>query len=77
MPSDPIRRALTRRRGQFEIPPSDTVVYGIYFSIAALFCLTTLEAVYILVVGSFNNEILAGIMLIIGTILGAFFGQRS
>jgi len=77
MPSDPIRRVLTRRRGQVEIPPDDAVVYAIYFSIAALFCLTTLEAIHILVVGSFSNEIFAAIMLVIGTILGAFFGHKS
>ncbi len=26
---------------------------------------------------NFNNEILAGIMLIVGTILGAFYTQKS
>jgi len=83
---NPIKKALTRRiaakdqRNQpieLEIPPNQTLLYGVYFALAALITLTTLETTYMLVFHSFNNEILAGIMLIIGTILGAFFTQKS
>jgi len=83
---DFIKKALTKRVAvkdprneplQLEIPPNQTLLYGIYFALAALITLTLLETTYMLVMHSFNNEILAGIMLIIGTILGAFFGQRS
>jgi len=72
-----IRKALTRRKGRTQIPPSNIVVYGIYFSITALLCLTTLEITYIVIVRSFSSEIFAAITLVIGTILGAFFGQKS
>ena len=87
---NPIKKALTRKtrltavkdpRNQtqleLEVPPSQKLLYGIYFAIAALITLTTLEATHMLVFHSFNNEILAAITLIIGTILGAFFTQRS
>ena len=83
-----IKRALTRKTAraavkdprneiQLEIPPSLKLLYGIYFAVASLIALTILETTYMLVFQSFSNEIFAGIMLIIGTIIGAFFGQRS
>jgi hypothetical protein len=76
-----IRRALTRRivfkRRTVKVEPSDSLVYGMCFAIAALISLTILEAVYILVLRSFNTEIFAAITFVIGTILGAFFGQRG
>ena len=75
--NDPVRKALTQQRGTLEIPPSDTLVYAIYFSIIALLCLTALQAVHMIVTGRFSSEIFAAITLIIGTILGTFFGQKA
>jgi len=83
---DIIKKALTRRIAvkdarnepiELEITPNQKLVYGIYFAIVSLITLTILEATYMLVFHSFNNEIFAAITLIIGTILGAFFTQRS
>jgi len=80
---DLIKKALTRRisvKGrskQIELEPSKKLVYGMYFAIAALISLTALETTYILVLRSFSNEIFATITLLIGTILGSFFGQRG
>ena len=84
---DFIKRALTRRisvrgsrRGilrEIEVEPSDRLVYGMYFAVAALISLTVLEAVHIFVLRSFSSEIFAAISLVIGTILGAFFGQKG
>jgi hypothetical protein len=48
-----------------------------YFAITALISLTLLEAMYILVLRSFSTEIFSAITLLIGTILGAFFGKRG
>ena len=53
------------------------LLYAIYFAITALAALTALETTYMIVFHNFNNELLAGIMLIVGTILGAFFTQKS
>jgi hypothetical protein len=81
-----IKEALVRRvrvkgpRGQVqyvEEPPSQKLLYGIYFSLAALITLTTLEALHLLVVKTFNSEIFSAISLVIGTILGAFFSQKT
>jgi len=78
-----IKKALTRRipgkgrRKQIELEPSSKLVYGMYFAIASLISLTILETVHIVVLRSFSSEIFAAITLVIGTILGAFFGQKA
>jgi len=81
-----IKKALTRRLAvkgprdeqlQLEVPPDQKLLYGMYFAVVSLIVLTTLETTYMLVFHSFNTEIFAAITLIIGTIFGAFFGQRS
>jgi len=83
---DIIKKALTRtvavkgsrgRTQYVEIPPNQKLVYGIYFAIISLIALTMLEITYIAVLRSFSNEIFASITLVIGTILGAFFGQKG
>ena len=83
---DLIRKALTKtisvkegrkRAKQIRIAPSDRLVYGMYFAIIALICMTILEATYIYVLRNFSNEIFAAITLVIGTILGAIFGQKA
>jgi hypothetical protein len=78
-----IKKALTRtisikgRRREIEVPPSDRLLYGVYFAMAALTALTLLEATYMIVLHRFSSEIFATITLVIGTILGAFFGQKG
>jgi hypothetical protein len=57
--------------------PSERLVYGISFAIVALLSLTTLEAVHIVYIRSFSSEIFAAISMVVGTILGAFFGQKD
>jgi len=80
---DFIKKALTRRipvkgrRKQIELEPSSKLVYGMYFAITSLISLTILEAMYIIVLRSFSSEIFAAISLVIGTIFGAFFGQKG
>jgi uncharacterized protein YqgC (DUF456 family) len=81
---DWIRRSLTKvtviqgkRAKRVEIPPSEKLVYGVYFAIIALLSLTALEIAHMVVVKSFSSEIFAAITLVIGTILGAFFGVKT
>jgi len=83
---NPIRRALTRRvsirgpRGkieEIEVPPTQKLIFGMYFAVAALMILTCLEVIHLLVLRTFNNDILTAISLLIGTILGAIFGQKG
>jgi len=73
----PVSSPRNRRITEIEVEPSNRLVYGVYFAIAALLCLTVLEAVHVVVLRSFSSEIFAGISLVIGTILGAFFGQKG
>jgi len=81
-----IKRALTKtiqirtaqgNTQQLEIPPDKKLLYGMYFAIIALTMLTALETTYMIVFQTFNNEIFAAMMLVVGTILGAFYGQKS
>jgi hypothetical protein len=63
----------TRR---IEVPPSQTLVYGVLAAIAALILLTALEIAHMAFLGKFNTEIFASITLVVGTLLGTFFGQK-
>jgi hypothetical protein len=81
-----IKQALARRvcvegsRGRtriIEVQPSQKLLYGIYFAFAALIALTALEITHIIILQTFNSEIFAAVSLVIGTILGAFFGQKA
>jgi len=84
---NPVREALTRtvwtrdagskRFKQVRVEPSQRLLMGIYFSATALIGLIILEIAHMALLGSWNAEVFAGITLIIGTILGAFFGQRG
>ena len=60
-----------------EIPPSQTLVYGVLAAIIALVMLTTLEIAHMAFLGNFNVEIFATITLVVGTLLGTFFGQKA
>ncbi len=83
-----VRSALTKRvstaqghgkkiRVNEEVLPSERLVLGVCFSVVALALLTVVEALHMIFLGSFNSEVFAGITLIIGTILGAFFGAKA
>jgi len=83
-----IRKALTRTvvrrvgRGgkkleRVELLPSERLVYGLYFAFVGLMALTVLEALCIIFLRWFSNEIFSCITTIIGTILGVFITQRG
>ena len=68
------RRGKTRTK--LEVP-SPRLILGVEFSIIALVALTVLEVTYIIFIHAFSSEIFAAISLVIGTILGAFFGTKA
>ena len=68
------RRGKTRSKLE---APSARLILGVEFAIIALVSLTALEAIHMLVVKAFSSEIFAAISLVIGTILGAFFGTKA
>jgi len=83
---DYIKKALTKTieirtaKGdtqQIELAPEKKILYGMYFAVIALAMLTALETTYMIVFQTFNNEIFAAMMLVVGTILGAFYGQKT
>jgi len=76
-----IKKALTRKikltRRTVEVEPSLRLVYGMYFAIATVICLTILEATYILVLRSFSTEIFSAITGLIGTIIGVLLTSKG
>ena len=59
-----------------EIPPSQTLVYGVYTATIILILLPALEIAHMMFMDRFNSEIFATITLVVGTLLGTFFGQK-
>jgi len=72
-----IQHGTRKKPKRLVVEPSERLVLGLYFAFLALILLTFLEATYIIILHNFNNEIFAAITLIVGTILGAFFGQKA
>lgn len=79
---NPLRKALTKtiqiKRGrQVEIPPSQRLLYAVYFSLGMVACLTVLEAVHLIVLGEWNPEIFTVIAGLVGNITGIFLTQKA
>ena len=72
-----IQQGTRKKPKKLVVEPSERLILGLYFAFLALTLLTFLEATYIIILHNFNNEIFAAITLIVGTILGAFFGKKA
>ena len=81
-----VRRALTKkltrkgpkgRQQVIVVPPSERLLYAVYFSLGMTICLTVLEAVHLVVLGKWNTEIFAVIAGLIGNITGIFLTQKT
>lgn len=80
-----IRRALTRKvsvkrgRGEqiIEIPPDERLLYAVYFSLGMVACLSGLEAVHLIVLGTWNSEVFTVIAGLVGNITGIFLTQKA
>mgnify|MGYP001063072289 CR=1 FL=1 len=78
-----VRRALTKRvhktvggkQVEIAVPPSEGLVYGVTFAIVALISLTAIQIVHVIILKELNSEVLSATTLIIGTIMGVFFGK--
>jgi len=78
---NPIRKALTKtirvKRGRrVEVPPSQRLLYAVYFSLGMVACLTLLEALHLIVLGRWNSEIFTVISGLVGSITGIFLTHR-
>jgi len=84
---DSLRRALTRKRAASvgpdrrvrykEEPPSEGFVLIVALMIIFFAGLIALELVNMLVFASWNDVVFNGIMLIVGTIVGAVWGRME
>jgi hypothetical protein len=78
---NPIREALTKtiqvKRRQVEVPPSQKLLYAVYFSLGMVGCLTALETVHLIVLGRWNPEIFTVISGLVGNITGIFLTQKA
>ena len=79
--TDPIKRALTRRKSQrgrvISEEPNQKLVYAVWFAVAMVVCLTALEIVHLAVMQVWNSEVFAAITGLSGTVLGVFVGQKT
>lgn len=60
-----------------EEPPSETFVLVIGLMVLFFVGLVALEIVHMIVLGTWNDAIFNGIMLIVGSIVGSIFGYRE
>jgi hypothetical protein len=74
---DWIKRALTKRTRQREIPPDPRSVIGVKFTIAMTIILSTLEITHIIFLGKWNSEIFSAITALTGTITGILITQKA
>ena len=79
---NPIREALTKtiqlKRGRrVEVPPSQRLLYAVYFSLGMVGCLTALEAVHLIVLGRWNSEVFTVIAGLVGNVTGIFLTQKT
>jgi hypothetical protein len=79
---NPLRKALTKtiplRKGRHvEVPPSERLLYAVYFSLGMVTCLTVLEAVHLIVLRRWNAEVFTVIAGLVGNITGIFLTQRA
>lgn len=62
-----------KEKSEEELEP--VALHGLGFSVQCL--VWSYEAVHIVYIRSFSSEIFAAISMVVGTILGAFFGQKA
>jgi hypothetical protein len=75
--TDWIKKALTRRKREQEIPPDNRLVYGVKFAVAMTVCLSALEIAHMAFLGRWNSEIFAAITGLTGTVTGILISHRT
>jgi hypothetical protein len=59
------------------VPPSNSLVYVVQFSLGMVACLTVLEVMHLIVLGKWNSEVFMVIAGLIGNVTGILLSQRS
>ncbi|MEM3566320.1 MAG: hypothetical protein QXK47_03685 [Candidatus Bathyarchaeia archaeon] len=75
--NDWIKKALTRRVRNKEIPPDQRLVYGVKFALAMTISLSALEIAHLAFTGRWNSEIFAAITGLTGTVSGILIAQKT
>jgi hypothetical protein len=75
--NDWIKKALTRRVRNREIPPDLRLVYGVKFALAMTISLSALEIAHMAFLGKWNSEIFAAIAGLMGTVSGILIAQKT
>jgi len=74
-----IRNLLTKtivlKGKRVRVPPNNSLVIVVQFSLGMVACLTVLEAVHVVVLHVWNSEVFALITGLIGTVSGIIIGQ--
>lgn len=74
--SGPKKRQRTAKVQTVEIPPSQKLIYGMYFMMMFFTALTAIQIVHVIFLGCFNNEIFHLMNTLISIIVGVFFGAK-
>jgi len=72
-----IQQGARKKLQRIEVPPSEKLVLGVCFAIAALIGLVILEVAHMAYLGSWSSEIFAVITSLVGAILGIFISQKA
>jgi len=72
-----VQEGARKKLKRVEVPPSEKLVSGLCFAIAALIGLVILEVAHMAFLGNWNSEIFAAVTALIGTITGIFISQRA
>lgn len=66
-----------RRVRYEEVPPSERFIISIVLMVVFFVGLVTIEIVYMIVFREWNEIVFNGIMLLVGSLIGALFGYRE
>ncbi len=60
-----------------EIPPGEALVYGVAVVFLFFFSLVALQIFYMVTFHDWSSDVWNGIMLVLGVVLGFFFGRKE
>jgi hypothetical protein len=66
-----------RRAEKIQLPPPESLVYGVFLALAFFFALIALQIIYILVFREWSEAVWNGISFTLGVVLTAFFVHKG
>ncbi len=71
------KRTKQAEMSQLTLTPSKKLEYGVLLLLSIFVTLAALQGLYLIRTGNFNSEMWGGMLTIIGTVLGTFFGTKA